>query len=337
MSTTTKTTIEDPIDWLLEEDNPSVRAFTLQKILARPADDPELIQAKQAIMGSQPVLDILKLQDKDGWWDNPKSALTPMYVSTDWQLKYLAELGASLNDAIRKGTEFVISTTQSAAGDFPVQDKMYHKFNDCDLICYDGMLTWILLRLGYTLEDERVKRAVDFLSRIVLESNLNCHFNGDLPCAWGGAHALRALSEVPEGDRSAETNAAIDRAVEFYLSQDLSKAEYPSKRGMPSKHWWKFGFPRNYQSDILQMLVILTNLGYSNDPRLGPALDFLESKRKKHGLWRVDATIDKMPVRLVKQKDPSKWITWQALYVLKEACRYEVLQDSEIPAIVSQA
>lgn len=260
MTPTAKVIIEDPIAWLLEDDNPSVRTFTLQKILARPADDADLIQAKGAIMTSQPVQDILKLQDKDGWWDNPESALTPMYVSTDWQLKYLAELGASLNEAICKGAEFVISTTQSPKGDFPVQDKMYHKFNDCDLICYDGMLTWILLRLGYTLKDERIQRAVDFLSRIMLESNLNCHFNGDLPCAWGGAHTLRALSEIPEGERSVETIAAINRAAEFYLSQDLSKAEYPSKRGVPSRHWWKFGFPRNYQSDILQMLVILTDL-----------------------------------------------------------------------------
>ena len=103
MTTTAKVIIEDPIAWLLEDDNPSVRTFTLQKILARPADDADLIQAKGAIMTSQPVQDILKLQDKDGWWDNPESALTPMYVSTDWQLKYLAELGASLNEAICKG------------------------------------------------------------------------------------------------------------------------------------------------------------------------------------------------------------------------------------------
>jgi len=322
MSTTAKIMIEDPIAWLLEEDNPSARAFTLQKILGRPEDDAELLSAKQAIMKSQPVLDILKLQDKGGWWDNPDSALAPMYVSSGWQLKYLAELGAGLNGAIRKGTEFVISTTQSPKGDFPVQDRMYHKFNDCDLICYNGMLAWTLLRLGYTLKDERVKRAVDFLSRIMLESNLNCHFNGDLPCAWGGAQALQVLSEVPEGARSQDVNAAINQAVEFYLSQDLSKAEYPSKRGVPSKHWWKFGFPRNYQSDILQMLVILTDLGFINDLRLDPALDFLEIKRKKHGLWRVDATIEKMPVRLVKRKEPSKWITWQALYVLNEAGRY---------------
>jgi hypothetical protein len=69
------------------------------------------------------------------------------------------------------------------------------------------------------------------------------------------------------------------------------------------------------------MLVILTDLDLINDPRLSNALDYLESKRKKHGAWRVDATLDKMLVKLIQQNDPSKWITLQALYVLKESSR----------------
>ena len=38
---------EDPIDWLLEENNPSVRFFALTEILNKPEDNAEVILAKK--------------------------------------------------------------------------------------------------------------------------------------------------------------------------------------------------------------------------------------------------------------------------------------------------
>jgi len=40
----------DPIDWLPEKDNPSVRYFTLRDILERPDSNPELEEARLGIM-----------------------------------------------------------------------------------------------------------------------------------------------------------------------------------------------------------------------------------------------------------------------------------------------
>ncbi len=37
----------DPTDWLLEEDNLSVRYFTLTEILNKPQNSPEVKQAKE--------------------------------------------------------------------------------------------------------------------------------------------------------------------------------------------------------------------------------------------------------------------------------------------------
>ncbi len=40
----------DPTEWLLEEDNPSVRYLTLVDILEKPAGDPEVKKARADIM-----------------------------------------------------------------------------------------------------------------------------------------------------------------------------------------------------------------------------------------------------------------------------------------------
>lgn len=57
----------DPINWLLEDENPSVRYFTLKDILDKPEHDPEVQQAKHKIMQSGVVPDILRKQQEPGY------------------------------------------------------------------------------------------------------------------------------------------------------------------------------------------------------------------------------------------------------------------------------
>ena len=52
----------DPIEWLLEEDNPSVRYFTLTGILGKPEDDPVVKKTKEEIMKIGVVPKILNRQ-----------------------------------------------------------------------------------------------------------------------------------------------------------------------------------------------------------------------------------------------------------------------------------
>ena len=58
----------DPIPWLLEPDpdNPGVRYFALIDLLDQPADDPEVVAARQALMETGPVPAILAEQHVEG-------------------------------------------------------------------------------------------------------------------------------------------------------------------------------------------------------------------------------------------------------------------------------
>ena len=58
----------DPIAWLLEPDNPSVRYLTLRHLLEQSEDDPEVQAARAAIPHSQVVERIFTRQSPDGSW-----------------------------------------------------------------------------------------------------------------------------------------------------------------------------------------------------------------------------------------------------------------------------
>jgi hypothetical protein len=101
------------LDWLLEENNPSVRYFTLTDILNRPESDKVVLESKQNIMGSRLVSKILSNQKAEGYWESPDRFYSAKYRGTVWQLLILAELGADKNDPrIRNACEFILEYSQ---------------------------------------------------------------------------------------------------------------------------------------------------------------------------------------------------------------------------------
>jgi hypothetical protein len=124
------------------------------------------------------------------------------------------------------------------------------------------------------------------------------------------------LAAIPVHKRSDVVNSTIDVAVEYLLihhiykrSHDLSRISKPS--------WLKFGFPLMYQTDALEILNILTALG-CRDGRMQEAVDLVLSKQDISGRWILENTFNGRFQTNIEQKGkPSKWITLNALRVLK--------------------
>ena len=49
----------DPLDWLLEAEDPAVRHLVLQQLLDRPGDDPDVVASLRAAMAADPIASIL--------------------------------------------------------------------------------------------------------------------------------------------------------------------------------------------------------------------------------------------------------------------------------------
>ncbi len=255
-------------------------------------------------MTESPVPRILAAQQADGHWEGRDRFYTAKYRGTVWTLLILAELGADGADArVRAACEAVLRDSQDPdSGGFSWErsKKAGGGLHTSVVPCLTGNLTFSLIRLGM-LDDPRVQRAVDWITTYQRFDDAE----GEAPAGWpydrykmcwdlhtchmGAVKALKALAEVPPERRTPAMRRTIAAGAEHLLrhhvhkrSHDLTKVSKPS--------WLRFGFPLMWQTDVLEILLILTRLGY-RDERLREALDLVASRADAQGRWRLQQTL----------------------------------------------
>jgi hypothetical protein len=298
---------DDTVLWLLEPENPSVRYWTLIKLLDRPQEDAEVIETQRAIMARGPAVEILAHYAGDGRWEGERSYYTYKYTSTHWQLLLLAELAAGGRDkriatACRRMMQEVCGEDRTSV-----------------LPCFHGNLVSYLHALGHG-QDKRVKTFEEELAHAGIAEEWCCSINGDLPCAWGAARALWGFGQIPAGERSAAVQEAIESGVHFLGRFELCEGDYPSS-GSRHKLWDRLNFPLFYQADVLFTLRALADLGHVNvEPAFREAVVWLQGRRRDDGRWNGASPYgNRTWTQLEASRRPSKWVTWQALYVVKTA------------------
>jgi hypothetical protein len=309
----------DPIPWLLEPDNPSVRYFTLTDILDRAASDAEVQEAKAAIVDSAVVREILAAQHPDGYWKKKGSGYFPQYKGTVWQIILLAELGVDgEGERVRRGCEQVLAGSLRSNGDFAAFSFLGWKIpTPVPNTCLPGNLIRALLRFGYD-GDQRVAGAMERLAERCRDTEWICLPTKPNPCLWGVVKALSAFAELPADARSPAVKEAISDGVELFLS--FRFADEGNERTMTDPNWRRFGFPLYYQSDLLEGLGVLTRLGYGSDERLQALLPLILAKQDEQGRWPLEHDgnwLGQGLVTIEKVGQPSKWVTLNALRVLK--------------------
>ena len=136
--------------------------------------------------------------------------------------------------------------------------------------------------------------------------------------AWGGGanKAVRGLLEVPKQRRTPLIERALQAGADFLLSRDPAVADYPYTKRVSST-WFKLGFPLSYWSDVLETVANLVELGFGENPRLQPALEWIIAKQNSQGLWHLENPLNgKMRVDIESKGKPSKCTTLRALRVL---------------------
>lgn len=323
---------EDPVDWLLEAENPSVRYFTLRELLDRPEEDSEVVEARSGIMGSTPIEKILAKQEPGGYWGKPEDFYMrgAKYKGTVWNLLILAQLGADGKDErIKRACEFVLDNVYDRnSGGFVYRRSKENEGDDRDAIipCLTGNMAWSLVRFGY-YDNGRVQRSIGWLSQYMRFDDGATEAPGRWPYVkhdncWGShtcfmavVKSLKVLAEIPK-IHSKGIDYTIDASVEFLLNHHIYRHSHDlSKVAMPG--WLQFGFPYMYNTDLLEILGIMAKLGV-NDDRLQDAVDVVVSKQDGHGRWNLDFTFNgRMLANIDIKGQPSKWVTLNALRVMK--------------------
>ncbi|MFX1352313.1 MAG: prenyltransferase/squalene oxidase repeat-containing protein [Promethearchaeota archaeon] len=336
---------ENLVGWLLEEENPSVRYFTLRDLLDRKEGDPELQAAKDSIPSSRIVAGILSKQKIEGYWEKSTSPYLPKYRSSYWQIMVLGQLGMDRSDErVRRACEYIFGF-QLDEGGFPHltyeqglekyesliekgkklptrEEWISSKVFESQLSCLTGNMVAALIRIGYA-DDPRVKKAVRWLVEIQNQDGgwlcpyWKAHINDTHGCFYGTICPLEAFSEIPKRNLTKEMKQTIEMAAEFFLMHYLFKADHHNYKVI-NESWLKLSFPWFYRYNILRGLDILGKLGYTEDERLDDALMVLLQKRLPGGKWILESTPSgRMHVSIDRVGKPSKWITLIALRVLK--------------------
>ena len=321
----------DPIHWLLEEGNPAVRCFTLKEILDKSENESVVMTAKNEIMEIGTVPKILAKQNDGGFWETPERFYTAKYKGTVWQLLILAELSADeADERVRRACEFVLANSQDyESGGFSmwVSTKTGGGRHSGVIPCLTGNMVWSLIKLGYS-EDSRVTRGIDWITTYQrfddgienrpkgwpYDKAISCFSTHS--CHMGVVKSLKALAELPADKRTKDIMNTIEKGVEYLLKHHIHKRSHDLDR-VSKPGWLRFGFPLMYQTDALEILGILTKLGYK-DKRMQEAIDLVVAKQDEEGRWRLESTFNgRFQTNIEQKSKPSKWITVKALSALK--------------------
>jgi hypothetical protein len=325
----------DPVEWLLDTDDPGARYLALRDVIGLTQGDSELEKAALRAHREGPISDLLDAMEPEGYWEKPGHGYLPKYRSLVWSMITLAQLGAHIeyDKRIAQACSYALEHSMVDGGRFSSTGTPSGTVD-----CLQGNMLAALLSLG--VEDDQLMEAFEWMARTVTGEgiapntdrqaarryyagkcgpNFACGANNKLPCAWGAVKVMLAFGLLPEKRRTDLIGSAVKAGSDFLLSVDPATADYPNGwNDKPSGNWWKFGFPVFYVTDLLQLIESLVSLGHAGDPGLSNAIDIILQKQDENGRWPLEYSYKgKTWLDFGDKKAPNKWVTIRALRVLK--------------------
>ncbi|HEY95208.1 MAG TPA: hypothetical protein G4O15_09775 [Dehalococcoidia bacterium] len=309
----------DVINWLLEEENPSIRYRTLTELLDRSPDNPEVVQVREKIPSSAAVTNILDRMHQDGYWLF-KNASKGIYIgdgveysdfnTTHFCLAYLSELGMTgEHQQVHKAADRYLSLQQDD-GDFLRHFSCLYAYN---------IRTFV--RLGYR-NDPRVQKTIDLMLRKERpDGGYLCDMHEGKyktkavkSCIRGSVKALLAFAELPEYYQHQRCKDLVD----YFLRRDcLFRTGDPSQP--INNDVITTRFPITWRASMVEILYALSKLSYGSRKEVSRAWELLEWKKDSQGRYILDWTPSQVRkiFNVGKRNEPNKWVTLYALLAVK--------------------
>jgi hypothetical protein len=264
-------------EWLVASEDPAVRYLARRDLLGEDAADDAAL-----ILAGGHVRDLLSGARSDGGFGvHPYHKWTGAH----WRCISLVELGIPPGEpramaAANTVLDWLTSTRHRSR--IPVIDGLTRRHAS-----QEGNALAVSCRLGM-----QVDARVALLARSLMEwqwpdGGWNCDnqasgrrssFHESLPPMWG-------LHEYAVATGDADAAVAARRTAELFLDHRLFRS---SSTGAPiHEGWLKFRYPPYWHYDVLQALLILSRMGLVGDDRTADALQIVEARRGRDGLWRA--------------------------------------------------
>jgi hypothetical protein len=339
------------LDWLLEKDNPPVRLLTLTRLLHRPEADLEVQDVRSRLMDYAVTQGILAHSDQ--FWQEDERAYWK-YTGKYWQAIFLGQfladgqapriadgvhdllagrkwvsksggqcLTANLLTAFQRlgygAHPVVLEETEALAERILADQGIACEAMGYSLLsrCYMALPKLLLCFAEVPVEERSptVQGAIDWIVQELLAHQVYVYAPGNRK-AWQEvlAHAPKR-ADLPQGE-----------TVKGWIA--AQRARFLAERGVgerePKPGWTQFGFPLNYNSDILEAMVALAAVGVPMSGDLEKPLQVVRDKRTVGGVWEMVKSLNgKMWVDVEVKGQPSKWITLFASIVLDHFCSGE--------------
>ena len=293
----------DPLPWLLDLKDPSVCYWTLLHILDQPVDSPAVQEARAAIAQQPLVRELFTLQHPAGHWgDDETSPYTAQGAVAALALLHM--LGVTPDERTAAGCDSFLKFCQNENGGFSLAKKLRSGIFPCTT----GQHLPFLVYFGLG-DDPRVRAAFGWVIKDMSTADaLDCGRYQHRDCLWGAIAALNGLAVLPGDLRSAQSQQVVTRLADALLD---ARYDFDGEH----KRWLTFGVPRAW--DLLSALKALATHGYAHDTRFVPLLKLVLSRQDDQGRWLCGSVSRTWPIE--KRNRPSKWVTLDALQVLKQA------------------
>lgn len=306
----------DPTEWLLEPECPPVRYRTLVDIVEQPSDDPEVREAQAAIATYSPVAELLAAQKPDGDWGKGDYYLPRAGRGTFWVLSILSDMGLTAEEEhVRRACEWIFAH-QRENGTFcrrrraPGRGVVWQKDTEP---CTHARIARFLVQFGYA-QDPRVRKAIDWLAPVQRDDGMWCCRGAE------GRGCLRATLDVlrlAAIDPQTAVRPGIDQAAAavcgLLMEPHMSRYHVGEAWGT----WERLKYPY-FGFNVISALDALARLGYTaKERKIAGAVEYLLSRQSPDGTWPLDDTWSGLPIDLGEPDKPNKWLTLDALRVVK--------------------
>jgi hypothetical protein len=333
---------------LLSSTEPSIRWKYLVNAAGLSPDSAEAGREREAIRTSERVQKLLSQRGPDG--RIPGSSYTK-WTGAHWVLADLADMGyppgneslLPLRDQVYEcwlspshtRENVVEKETKSSiyAGGVPI---IRGRARRC--ASQEGNALFSTLLLG--LADKRADRLAENLVRWQWpDGGWNCDKNpeADTSSFMESLIPLRALALHAKLSGSPASARAAEAAAEVFLKRRLFRRA--STGEVIHEDFIRLHYPPYWHYDILFALKVMLEAGFIGDPRCAEALDLLEAKRLPDGGFPAEAKFYRVSEKRVSgnslvdwggvsKKQMNEFITVDALYVLREAGRFNTDHQS---------
>lgn len=323
--------MDTTLDWLLTCDEPWTRYRTLIDLLDRPADDAEVIAAREAMLADARVQGLIS--QGATWGDRPfkrhNDAGYPIYA-----LSTLADFGLTADDPGMGVWVEAVMAHQAEEGPFQSLINIPKAFGGSGedlwtwIVCDAPTLLYSLIAMGLG-DDPRVIQAGDHLASLVDENGWRCRAASELgrfkgpgraadPCPIANVYAVKALASHPRWAEGEAVRAGAEvllwhwehqgefKLFLFGIGSDYRKLKYP--------HVWYH---------ILHVGEALSRCPWvCDDPRMIEMADELARQADDQGRYTAASMyLAWKGWSFANKKEPSPWLTFLALRILKRLGR----------------